>query len=109
MAKSVLVMNTPDNCLDCLFAVEIDEGVEACCSAKNDDIDGTSMKEIDCEGGYCQGKPDWCPLNPLPEKLELSERDAERVSNGETVANSVSFKSGWNMCIDEITGGIIND
>ncbi len=68
MSKSVLVIDTPENCLDCQFCYELDEGIEACCSIMDDDKDKSLMKEIDCEYRYCQGKPDWCPLKPLPEK-----------------------------------------
>lgn len=55
------------------------------------------MKKIDCEYGYCQGKPDWCPLMDLPEK-----------DNGDYSANTfdASFVEGWNQCIDEITGEV---
>ena len=70
MSKSVLVIDTPENCLDCQFCYELDEGVEACCSISDGDKDTSLMKKIDCEYGYCQGKPDWCPLKPLPEKKE---------------------------------------
>ena len=59
MSKSVFVIDTPETCLDCQFCYELDEGVE--------DIDTSLMKKIDCEYGYCQGKPDWCPLKELPE------------------------------------------
>lgn len=70
MSKSVLVIDTPETCVDCQFCYELDEGVEACCSISDDDKDTSLMKKIDCEYGYCQGKPDWCPLKPLPEKKE---------------------------------------
>lgn len=66
----MLVIDTPENCLDCRFCYESDEGVEACCSISDDDKDTSLTKKIDCEYGYCQGKPDWCPLKPLPEKKE---------------------------------------
>lgn len=69
MSKSVLVIDTPENCYDCQFCYELDEGVEAYCPIMNDDEDKSLMKEIDCEDGYCQGKPNWCPLKPLPEKM----------------------------------------
>ena len=49
MSKSVLVIDTPDNCLDCQFCYELDEGVEACCSISDDDKDASLMKKIDCE------------------------------------------------------------
>ena len=45
-------------------------------------------------------KPDWCPLMDLPEK-----------DNGDYPANTsdAGFAEGWNQCIDEITGGEIDD
>ena len=95
MSKSVLVIDTPESCLDCQFCYELDEGVEACCSISDDDKDTSLMKKIDCEYGYCQGKPDWCPLMDLPEKY-----------NGDYPANTsdAGFVEGWNQCIDEIIG-----
>lgn len=97
MRKSVLVMNTPENCLDCRFCYELDEGVEACCSISDDDKDTSLMNKIDCEYGYCQGKPDWCPLMDLPEK-----------DNGDYPSNTsdAGFAEGWNQCIDEIAGEV---
>lgn len=73
MNKSVLVIDTPENCLDCQFCYELDEGVEACCSISDDDKDASLMKKIDCEYGYCQGKPDWCPLKPLQEYKSMEK------------------------------------
>lgn len=97
MSKSVLVIDTPENCLDCQFCYELDEGFEACCSISDDNKGASLMKKIDCEYGYCQGKPDWCPLMDLPEK-----------DNGDYSANTfdASFVEGWNQCIDEITGEV---
>ena len=91
MRKSVLVMKTPENCLDCQFCYELDEGVAACCSISDDDQDTSLMKKIDCEYGYCQGKPDWCPLKELPNKKNWGE-----IFNGNV--------KGWNDCLKEIIG-----
>lgn len=96
MRKSVLVMNTPENCLDCRFCYELDEGAEACCSISDDDKDVSLMKKIDCEYGYCQGKPDWCPLKPLPEEKE------EKYWRSKL---SLAWIRGWNTCISKIKGG----
>lgn len=75
----MLVIDTPENCLDCRFCYESDEGVEACCSISDDDKDTSLTKKINCEYGYCQGKPDWCPLKPLPEKKKnMSTQPAAR-------------------------------
>ena len=100
MSKSVLVIDTPENCYDCQFCYELDEGVEAYCSIMNDDEDKSLMKEIDCEYGYCQGKPVWCPLKPLPEK-NTTENDMTDYQCG--------MADGRNQCIDEITGGNVDD
>lgn len=91
MSKSVLVIDTPESCLDCQFCYELDEGVEACCSISDDDKDTSLMKKIDCEYGYCQSKPDWCPLKELPNKKNWGE-----MFNGNV--------KGWNDCLREITG-----
>lgn len=99
MSKSVLVINTPESCLDCRFCYETDEGVEACCSISDDDKDASLMKKIDCEYGYCQGKPDWCPLKPLP-KYKSMENPGEY---------EYGKMHGWNQCIDEIAGGNADD
>lgn len=37
------------------------------------------------------GKPDWCPLRPLPHKLQ-----ADWYTDG--------YKEGFNACLEEITG-----
>lgn len=106
MSKTVLVVDTPENCLDCQFCYELDEGVEACCSISDNDKDTSLMKKIDCEYGYCQGKPDWCQLKTLPEKKEVmglpripSMCDFEKRG----------FQKGWNACIDAIVGGEDSD
>lgn len=99
MNKSVLVIDTPENCCDCQFCYELDEGVKACCSISDDDKGASLMKKIDCEYGYCQCKPEWCPLMDFPEK-----------DNGNYPANTsdAGFADGWNQCIDEITGGEVD-
>ena len=68
MSKSVLVMDTPETCLDCMFCFELDEGINACCSVTNDENDKGLCRDIQCDGGYCQNKPNWCPLKELPEE-----------------------------------------
>lgn len=97
MSKSVLVIDTPETCVDCQFCYELDEGVEACCSISDDDKDAILMKKIDCEYGYCQGKPDWCPLKPLPEKKEY----IVPIDNVESQKDIIAV--GWNACLREIT------
>ena len=51
------------------------------------------MKKIDCEYGYCQGKPDWCPLMDLPKKDNLDDPYDEYYTG---------YRGGWNRCLEEI-------
>lgn len=101
MSKSIVVVNTPEACVDCIFCQEYGIGSKkyACCYVVNGDSEN-DMKLIDCIYGYRQSKPDWCPLMDLPEK-----------DNGGYPANTsdASFVEGWNQCIDAITGGNADD
>ena len=76
MSKSVLVIDTPENCLDCQFCYELDEGVEACCSISDDDEDASLMKKIDCEHG----------LRRLKRKVERLKRRQENLEQIESLS-----------------------
>ena len=96
MSKSVLVVDTPKNCYDCPFGAEYcgNLGYEGCCELAgclNSDMRLITEELYDCES---KSRPDWCPLNPLPEKMTgVAQTDHWN-----------SIKAGWNACIDEITG-----
>nr|DAL99136.1 MAG TPA: hypothetical protein [Caudoviricetes sp.]DAR21139.1 MAG TPA: hypothetical protein [Caudoviricetes sp.] len=99
MSKSVLVMETPENCYVCPFGTAYCSALEyegLCELADCLDCDVILMTEehYDCES---KSRPDWCPLMDLPEK-----------DNGDYPANTsdAGFAEGWNQCIDEITGGM---
>lgn len=92
MSKSVLIVDTPKTCLDCVFCFELDEGINACCSIVSDENDNGLYKDIQCDGGYCQSKPEWCPLKELPERRKY----VEKFFNGEV--------KGWNDCLKTIIG-----
>lgn len=84
MSKSVLVIDTPENCYDCPFGTEYCgelEYVGYCELADCLDYDVILMTEehYDCES---KSRPDWCPLKPLPEKLGCfhSERSGKSPS-----------------------------
>jgi hypothetical protein len=97
MSKSIVVVNTPKTCVDCIFCQEFGIGSRkyACCYVTNGDSEN-DMKLIDCIYGYCQSKPDWCPLKPLPEK-STTENDMTDYQCG--------MVDGRNQYIDEIAGG----
>ena len=88
MRKSVLVMKTPEQCLDCNLCVLDMDGSISCYYNK---------REICSNVGENNSRPEWCPLRPLPDRKEITEtyKWEDRLP---------SFKCGWNWCLDEITG-----
>lgn len=101
MSKSVLVMETPTNCYDCPFGTEYCGNLEyeGCCELADClDYDVILMTEehYDCES---KSRPDWCPLKPLS-KYRSMEKPGEY---------EYGKMHGWNQCIDEITGGEVDD
>ena len=83
MSKSVLVMETPEDCESCVLHGGIFH----------------SFCKINCR--YIEdlsAKPDWCPLKPLPEKKEY----IVPIKNVESQKDIIAV--GWNACIDKITG-----
>ena len=80
MSKSVLVIDTPEDCESCGLHGGI---FNSFCRINCRDIKGTSTK------------PDWCPLKPLP-KYKSMEKPGEY---------EYGKMHGWNQCIDEIVGG----
>ena len=80
--KSILVIETPKNCLDCQLMVD-----GWCYAVKADRTqDAISAKDRTC----------WCPLRPLPNRKE----DLHYPCNEYLQA----INEGWNACIDEILG-----
>ena len=106
MSKSVLVIDyTPENCYDCPFGTEYCGNLEyegRCELADCLDYDVILMTEehYDCES---KSRPEWCPLKPLPEKKEY----IVPIDNVESQKDIIAV--GWNACIDEITGGEVDD
>lgn len=91
MSKAVLVMDMPESCKKCVFC----RGLNACKLNKylvGDRICTiyTVDKQI-MEGG----KPDWCPLRELPEKMPDLEHGYENVEKS-------IIRTGWNACLDAI-------
>lgn len=90
MSKSILVIDTQENCERCpLFRRDIDSIPEEYC------FDGVIKREI----VDLNKKPDWCPLKEIPEKKEVrnfcfGQRDFEQQG----------YQQGWNSCIKEIFG-----
>ena len=86
MSKSILLIDTPENCYSCCLHEPIRNW--AYCAVKLKRIDDSSVK------------PDWCPLKPLPEKKEY----IVPIDNIESQKDIIAV--GWNTCINEITGEV---
>lgn len=84
MAKAVLVMDMPECCVDCCcgYFERYTKELNLVCGATGEDANNV-------------GKPDWCPLRELPEKIP------EFKSGYEDLGTSIR-RVGWNACLDEI-------
>lgn len=95
MSKAVLVMDMPSSCMECLFC----RGLNVCRLKQCLEKDGVlSVFTVDNQI-LNNSKPDWCPLKPMPEKMEICGRYPQ--PDG-IVA---SYKVGYNACIDELLKG----
>lgn len=90
MSKSVLVIDTPEDCGKCKFISEF------WCRAMN----GRRVPNNDVI-------PNQCPLKPLPEKMKVT--GIYNYAYLEAGGKPPSYKIGWNDCIDKITGGNSDD
>lgn len=86
MSKSVLVIDTPKSCENCYMLSHNYCNFQ--CLITGELIEKST------------NKPDWCPLKPLPEK-NTTENDMTDYQCG--------MVDGRNQCIDEITGGEVDD
>ena len=98
MSKSILVIDTPEHCGECPFRSFINYG--KWCAAYDDT----------CIDHY-PAKPEWCPLKPAPEKIEVPTWDDSikaQSKNAEEVGAYMYDRGhdrGYNICIDKILGG----
>ena len=87
MAKGIIVTTMPVSCRECVCwrgAGESDKGHICCLTEKG-------IKEYVAK----DTKPDWCPIKPLPGKMDYQTRHG---------LLQEQIMVGWNMCIDEILG-----
>lgn len=85
MSKAVLVMDMPNNCIDCPCHF----------AGMSTVVCGVNKKKLLTDDIETY-KPDWCPLRELPKKKE------DNANNSESFA---CFKLGYNACIDELLKG----
>ena len=93
MCKSVIVMETPESCDQCLCVamVRIDgEYLPHGCKPAGRHFSSSSVIGMKKGSSF---RPGWCPLRDLPEyKLDWRNGDG-------------GYESGWNDCLDKVTGG----
>ena len=87
MSKSVLVMETPENCDLCKIGQDHSISLETCiyCPIEKRLVIDKETETI----------PDWCPLKPLPEE-DYEDHYPDEWEDG--------YADGWNACLREITG-----
>ena len=109
MSKSVLVMETPENCYDCPFGTEYCGNYNYSGNCELAECLGNIMTLITEEHYDCESKsrPDWCPLKPLPDKMKLT--GVYGIEYFQSNGKMPSYKIGWNDCINDITGGNADD
>lgn len=91
MSKSILVIDTPELCVDCpLFKHDLNCIPEDYCNVLG--------KEI----VVLNKKPDWCPLRDLPRKKGLFSIDGTR---DVMMIYARGLHEGFNACIDKILKG----
>ena len=83
MSKSVLVIDTPKNCIYCPLLNGSDE-----CMVQDDDANFNASDSWD---ELMKG----CPLKPLPEKDDFDDPYDEYYTG---------YSDGWNRCLEEIVG-----
>ena len=100
MSKSVLVIDTPENCYDCPFgsAYRDELGYVGYCKIADClhyDVILMTEEHYDCES---KSRPNWCPLKPLPEKMIIPR--------GARNTDGLEYACGYNTCINEIIGKV---
>lgn len=84
-AESILVIDTPESCEVCPLYSEDDYGYGC----------GYGTLTYRRRTPLDDTKPSWCPLRPLPKKKKT----------GGSQSWMMEYRaSGWNACLDEITG-----
>ena len=95
--KSILVLDTPTNCEDCLLfreAQDFNATISYCMSGKGKEL--FMVKE--------KGVSENCPLKPLPHKNKYDVEKYGTVDYENNITLGHYLNKGWNDCIDEILG-----
>lgn len=104
MSKSILIMDTPKDCSCCdMLELTTKNNIDyyRCRKVHIGENGDFVLNVIGKETDDITERPDWCPLSPLPEKINLKQY----VDNCAADMNSVvayAYAQGYNDCLDEI-------
>lgn len=97
MSKGIIALDMPDKCVECTMCYHAEDMSMGNLTYRR--LYRCRIEPENLEDPYLQtifrGKPDWCPIKPLPGKAHHEEY----CDNGR-------YDKGWNDCLDEIEGGI---
>lgn len=85
--KAILVIDMPNKCEECPLHYRKRQEIYRC--------------EMTHKNIRLNSKPSWCPLKPLPPKLDAN--DWHRMFSG-LFSEREAKGHGWNACLKEITG-----
>lgn len=103
MDKAILVIDMPRSCMECDIRF-MDEYSDWCPVHVYEGQEDVFKYKINFT------KPDWCPLKPLPEKIDVPDWDDNikaKNQNAEEVGAYMYNRGhyrGYNMCVDKILG-----
>ena len=100
MSKCVLVMDMPSSCSKCDFQAMNVRDNPICILCTESCVEQFKTKdEYKRINTDLRTKPEWCPLKPMPEKVETF--NCEELCDVDDWYDS-GYHNGYNACIDEI-------
>ena len=89
MSKSILIIDTPNNCLECMLSYD-----SASCQITGERFwkDGFNPDNQILHN---------CPLKPVPDRINLRQYVDNTACNLDSIV-AYQYAQGWNSCIDEI-------
>lgn len=107
MSKSILIINTPENCSHCnqCWKKNVSKNKYMYFCGNKVFHQGKNAEEysVDPEGT----KPDWCPLSPLPPHKDLTKIMEKEYTHKTTkmIDMAYMYGAGYNKCLEEILKG----
>lgn len=82
MSRMIVIVDKPDSCIEC-----------PCSDFDKQNVCRILVRPIDDETQGLDGKPDWCPLKPIPDRIKHSIYDYDA---------DTGYTCGWNDCLDSM-------